>query len=141
MGIIREPEGVDFIINSGPLTPEAQAEISAWIRRSRETREKAEAALAKLAAKALALPSSERTQLALRLLSSLAAEESDAPERAWAAAAVVQFEQLKPAETTVQPIAKKRRATKSPRKTKSSSAKGSLDSPSESSGWSSGDGN
>ena len=77
MGIIREPEGIDFIINSGPLTAEDQAEISEWIRRSREGHAKAEAVRAKQEAKVLALPCAERTQLAHRLLSSLAAEESD----------------------------------------------------------------
>ena len=96
MGLIREPDGVDFIINSGPLTPEDAAEISAWIQRRREAGAKAKAAREKLESKALALPTDERTQLAYQLLSSLAAEESNWPERAWAATAKVQFEQLRP---------------------------------------------
>ena len=111
MGLIREPEGVDFIINSGPLTPEGAAEISAWIRRSREAQAKARAAREKLAAKALALPAVERTQLAYQLLSSLAAEESNLPEQAWAATAKVQFEQLQPVQTSARSNAKPRRRT------------------------------
>ena len=123
MGLIREPEGIDFIINSGPLTAEDRAEISEWIRRSREAHAKAEAARARLEAKALALSTAERTQLAHRLLTSLASEESDLPERAWAAAAVVQFERLKPVPSLARPVAKKHRATKPRQKTKSATAK------------------
>ncbi len=32
MGYIKEPEGVDFIIKSDPLTDEARKEISAFIQ-------------------------------------------------------------------------------------------------------------
>ena len=32
MGIIREPEGVDFVIQSPPLTEEERKEISAFIK-------------------------------------------------------------------------------------------------------------
>ncbi len=32
MGIIREPEGIDFIIQSRPLTVEEQEEMSEFIR-------------------------------------------------------------------------------------------------------------
>ncbi|MDR1880882.1 MAG: hypothetical protein LBQ78_08105 [Tannerellaceae bacterium] len=32
MGFIREPEGVDFVINSQPLTDKDRAEISQYIR-------------------------------------------------------------------------------------------------------------
>ncbi len=31
MGFIKEPEGVDFIINSKPLTPEREKELSVFI--------------------------------------------------------------------------------------------------------------
>lgn len=31
-GIIREPEGVDFIVKSTPYTPEEAAKVSAWIK-------------------------------------------------------------------------------------------------------------
>lgn len=91
MGLIREPEGVDFIINSGPLTAEDAAEISDWIRRNREAHAKARAAREKLQAKALALPSAERTQLAYQLLSSLATDDTNESTREWAAAAKVRF--------------------------------------------------
>lgn len=36
MGLIREPDGVDFVIRSEPLTPEGIAEIQDWIRKQRE---------------------------------------------------------------------------------------------------------
>lgn len=96
----RMPE-LDFIefIQSGPLTPEDSAEISAWIQRSRAAEAKTKIAREKLKAKALALPTAERTQLAYQLLGSLAAEESNLPERAWAAMSKVQFEQLHPVQT------------------------------------------
>lgn len=126
MGLIREPDGVDFIINSGPLTPEDAAEISAWIRRSRAASAKAKATREKLEAKALALPTAERTQLAYQLLSSLAAEESNLPERAWAAAAKKQFEQLRPVQQPTRSDAKPRRRTNSAsakRQTPSASSK------------------
>jgi hypothetical protein len=32
MGHIKEPKGVDFIINSGPLSKQQEANISAYIR-------------------------------------------------------------------------------------------------------------
>ena len=67
----------------------------------------------KLEAKALALPAAERTQLAYQLLISLAAEESNLPERAWAATAKVQFEQLLSVQTPTQSDAKPRRRTSS----------------------------
>ena len=94
MGIIREPEGVDFIISGGPLSPEGATEISAFLRQGRETRAKARAEREKLEAKVLALPSAERTQLTYQLLSSLAAEGSDESRRGWASAAKADFEQL-----------------------------------------------
>lgn len=117
MGLIREPDGVDFIINSGPLTPEDAAEISAWIRRRRAATAKARAAREKLEAKALALPSAERTQLAYHLLSSLATEESDEPAREWAAAAKARFETLRSPQPSVAPNQGKKaaRRTKSAR--------------------------
>ncbi len=99
MGLIREPEGVDFIISGGPLSAEDAAEISAFIRNGREARAKAKVAREKLEAKALALPTVERTHLAYQLLSSLAAEESNLPEHAWAATAKEQFEQLHPVQS------------------------------------------
>ncbi len=34
--MIREPDGVDFVIRSEPLTPEGIAEIQEWIRKQRE---------------------------------------------------------------------------------------------------------
>lgn len=32
MGLVREPEGVDFVIQSQPLTPTDVAEIQNWIQ-------------------------------------------------------------------------------------------------------------
>ena len=109
----RMPE-LDFIevIQSKPLTPEEAAEISAFIRKGREARAKAKAAREKLEAKALALPPAERKQLAYRLISSLAADESDPSERAWAEAAKVQFDQLHPTPTPALSAEKPRRRTK-----------------------------
>ena len=123
MGLIREPKGVDFIISGGPLSPEAAAEVSAFLRKGREAHAKAEAARAKLEAQALALSTAERMRLAHRLLSSLVAEESHEPERAWAAAAVVQFEQLKPVPSVARPAAKTRRTVKAREKTKPAAMK------------------
>ena len=34
--MIREPDGVDFVIHSEPLTPEGIAEIQDWIQKQRE---------------------------------------------------------------------------------------------------------
>ena len=34
--MIREPDGVDFVIRSEPLKPEGIAEIQEWIRKQRE---------------------------------------------------------------------------------------------------------
>ncbi len=113
MGLIREPDGVDFIINSGPLTPADIAEISEFIRKDREARAKSRSAREKLEAKALALPTAERTQLAYQLLSSLASEESNLPEHTWATTAKVQFEQLQPVQAPARSEKKSRRRTKS----------------------------
>lgn len=123
MGLIREPKGVDFIISGGPLSPEGAAEVSAFLRKGREAHAKAEAARAKLEAKALALSTAERTLLAHRLLTSLASEESDLPGRAWAVAAVVQFEQLKPVPAVVRPAAKSRRTVKAREQTQPAAMK------------------
>lgn len=35
VGYIKEPEGVDFVIKSKPLTKEAEREISAYIRKTK----------------------------------------------------------------------------------------------------------
>lgn len=123
----RMPE-LDFIefIQSGPLTPEDSAEISAWIQRSRAAEAKAKIAREKLKAKALALPTAERTQLAYQLLSSLVAEESSLPERAWAATAKEQFDQLRPVQQPTRSGAKPRRRANSStakRQTPSASSK------------------
>ncbi|MGL5890876.1 MAG: hypothetical protein ACRC3B_13365 [Bacteroidia bacterium] len=40
MGYIKEPKGVDFIIQSGPLTPEFQQEISEFIKNYRNKKAK-----------------------------------------------------------------------------------------------------
>ncbi len=37
MGLIREPDGVDFVIQSQPLTPTDVAEIQNWIRKQTKT--------------------------------------------------------------------------------------------------------
>lgn len=116
MGLIREPAGVDFIIDGRPLTPAAAAEISDFLRKGREARAAARAAREKLEAKALTLPSSERTQLAYQLLSSLASEETDQPKRKWAAAAKSRFEKLQsPPRAATKPLKKSPRRTKSAR--------------------------
>ncbi len=114
MGLIREPEGVDFVISGGPLSAEGAAEISAFLRKGREARAKARLTREKLEAKAIALPAAERTQLAYHLLNSLAAEESNLPEHAWAAAAKVQFEQLQSPHSLAPAEKKSRQRTKSP---------------------------
>lgn len=36
MGLVKEPEGVDFLIQSKPLTDSERAEISAFIKSSKE---------------------------------------------------------------------------------------------------------
>ena len=36
MGLIKEPEGVDFIINSEPLTKEQEARLSEFIARRKQ---------------------------------------------------------------------------------------------------------
>ena len=36
MGLVKEPEGVDFLIQSKPLTDIERAEISAFIKSSKE---------------------------------------------------------------------------------------------------------
>ena len=36
MGFIREPKGVDFIVNSGTLTDKDRKEISAYIENSKK---------------------------------------------------------------------------------------------------------
>ncbi len=38
MGLIREPDGVDFVIHSQPLTPRDVSEIQEWIRQQRATK-------------------------------------------------------------------------------------------------------
>lgn len=90
MGLILEPEGVDFVINSGPLTDQDRAEISEFIRKHREEARK------RLASELLALCEQDRAQFAYQLLSSLAAAESDSLERSWATTAKAEFERLHP---------------------------------------------
>ncbi len=134
MGIIREPDGVEFTVIPVKLTARDRREISEYIAEHRrqhddseivreakdilrryEQREqlkvreaKARAAREKLEAKALALPSEERTQLAYQLLSSLAAEEIDDTQREWASSAKARFEQLnssrRPTKATRKPV-------------------------------------
>ena len=110
----RMPE-LDFIevIESKPLTREEAAELSEIIRKDREARVKASAARAKLEAKALALPSEERTQLAYQLLSSLASEETREPQREWASSAKAEFEQLHSSRPPTKASKKTARRTKS----------------------------
>ena len=139
MGIIREPDGVEFTVIPVKLTARDRREISKYIadhRRKhddseivREAKEilrryelreqlkareaKARAAREKLEAKALALPSEERTQLAYQLLSSLAAEEIDDTQREWASAAKARFEQLNSSRRPTKAAQKPGRRTKS----------------------------
>lgn len=115
MGIIREPDGVDFVICSKPLTKRDAAMISAWIRKDRQQREKARAAREKLETKALALPCGERSQLAYQLLSSLVTEGTDESQRAWASAAKTDFEQLHAIRLPTKANKKPTRRTKSAR--------------------------
>ena len=112
----RMPE-LDFIesIQSKPLTTKDVADIQEFIRRDREARAKTRAAREKLEAKALALPSPERTQLAYQLLSSLAAEEIDESQRQWASAAKAEFEQLHSSRPPIKAGKKPARRTKSAR--------------------------
>ena len=115
MGIIREPDGVDFVICSKPLTKRDAAMISAWIRKDRQQREKARATREKLEAKALTLPSEERSHLAYQLLSSLVAEGTDESQREWASAAKTDFEQLHSTRLPTKANKKPARRTKSAR--------------------------
>ena len=120
MGFIREPDGVEFTVVPVKLTAKDKREISEFIaehRRQQDNSEavhaaketlhryeerqqlksrdaKAHAARKKLELEVLSLPTTERTQLAYQLLSSLASEETDQPQRKWASAAKSRFEKL-----------------------------------------------
>ena len=76
MGLIREPEGVDFIIAGGPLSAKDAKVISAWIKKHRAERDRVKAKAERLEAQLLALPTAERTQLVQRLVASLANGDS-----------------------------------------------------------------
>ena len=141
MGIIREPDGVEFTVLPVKLTAKDRREISECLAEQRrrnghseavreateilrryEQRQqlmsrdvKARAAREKRETKALALPSSERTQLAYQLLSSLAAEEIDESQRQWASAAKAEFEQLHSSRQPIKAGKKPTRRTKSAR--------------------------
>ena len=116
MGRMPELDFIDYI-ESKPLTPEDIAEISECIRKDRAGRVNVRTAREKLEAKALALPSSERTQLAYQLLSSLAAEEEeiDESQRQWASTAKAEFEQLHSSRQPIKAGKKPTRRTKSAR--------------------------
>ena len=75
MGLIREPEGVDFVIAGGPLSPKDAKMISAWIKKQRAERDRITAKVARLEAQLRALPVGERKQLVHRLIDSLTTEE------------------------------------------------------------------
>ena len=75
MGLIREPDGVDFIISGGPLTPKAATEISEWIRKDRAGKAKAQELLRKVESRVLALPLDDRAELVCTILSSLAEDD------------------------------------------------------------------
>ncbi len=68
MGLIREPDGVDFVIQRKPMTQEGIAEMQAWIRQQ-ELIEKAERD--RLAKELLALPLDDRAQSAHWLIDNL----------------------------------------------------------------------
>ena len=59
MRLIREPEGVDFVIAGHPLTPNEAAEVSEFLRKGHESR--AKTLREQLEADALQLPASERS--------------------------------------------------------------------------------
>lgn len=71
MGLIREPDGVDFVIQSKPLTPEGIAEIQTWIRNQKESEDIAVLRRETVEAFALRLAPLERAQLVHRLVDSL----------------------------------------------------------------------
>lgn len=71
MGLIREPEGVDFVICSKPLTPEGAADITEFIQQSKERRSKE--LLELLEAFSMRLTPADRTRLAHQLIDSLTA--------------------------------------------------------------------
>lgn len=76
MGIVREPEGVDFIIAGGPMKPENAALVTEWLQANRAVR------TARIEAEVLALPTLERAKLLHRLVDSLtpaASAESTPP--------------------------------------------------------------
>lgn len=69
MGLIREPDGVDFVICSKPLTPEGAAEITAFIQQGTERRSKELVEL--LEAFSMRLTPADRTRLAQQFIDSL----------------------------------------------------------------------
>ena len=77
MGLIREPQGVDFVIAGRPLNPAEAAEVSVFLQKGRE--ERAKAARERLEAEALMLPTSDRKRLAHRLIDSLTEVEQSPP--------------------------------------------------------------
>ena len=91
MGLIREPEGVDFIISGGPLTPEGAAEVSAWIRKDRTAKAKAKESLRNVKSRVLALPHAERAELVQTLLRNLADDDLNETTRDSIRSAIHQF--------------------------------------------------
>ena len=55
MGLVKEPEGVDFIVNSRPLTKKEQEALSNFIKGDKEKRQK------RLLLKKLTTPNKSKT--------------------------------------------------------------------------------
>ena len=91
MGLIREPDGVDFVISGGPLTREATAEITEWIRKDRAAKAKAKELLRKVESRVLALPRDERAELVCTILCSLADDDLNDFTRDALASAINRF--------------------------------------------------
>ena len=81
MGIVREPDGVDFVVASGRWSPEELAEAAIWLAGYRQGR-KAALSPAELADTVRKLPAKERTQLIRRLTTSASSKlPANAPRR------------------------------------------------------------
>ena len=70
MDIVREPEGVDFIVSSGRWTPEESTEAAVWLEGYRQGRN-AVLSSSEIVDAAMMLPPQERIQLIQTLTESM----------------------------------------------------------------------
>lgn len=81
MGIVREPDGVEFVVTSGRWSPDESAEAAIWLAGYRQGRSAA-LSPAELADAVMKLPTKERTQLIRRLTTSASSKlPTNAPRR------------------------------------------------------------